>query len=118
MNKEIERCVERFKWFFPKSFVYKENELIAEPKNNIYFRVDNIQDELGFKCKVIEYLSRPSHKGISKWYQSRIRNGMNGYLGTEFDIDELNKIYTVLGNSVNRAKTIKFIESGYDIGVL
>ncbi len=33
-------------------------------------------------------------------------------------IEEMQEIYTYLGNDCNRKKTIRFIESNYDLGVL
>ena len=115
---EITHCIERLKWFFPKSYVYKDNELIVEPKNNIYFRVDDIETEFDFKRKIIEYLSRPSCKGVSPWWQARIRNGLNGYLGTSFTQAEMMQIYSKLGGGISSSRAVKFIESDYDFEVL
>ena len=44
--------------------------------------------------------------------------GINDYLNTNFDFDDMEIIYTYLGNGVNRPLTIAFIESGYDMGVI
>lgn len=118
MNPEIQTSIRRVKEIFPKAFIYKEDELIIEPKNNIYFRIDNVQNELEFKCKMIEFLSRPAHKGLSKYWQSKIRKGLNAFLGTNFSVDELDTIYTFLGNCCDRTKTVKFINSGYDVSIL
>lgn len=118
MNSEVEKCIARFKEIFPKSHIYKTDELIVEPKNNIYFRIAEVESETDFKCQVIEWLSRPAHKGVSKWWQVRIRNGMNKYLGTEFTPEDLGTIYTYLGCRANRRKTKAFILSGYDISKL
>ena len=101
-----------------KCFINHNYELIVEPKNNIYFRLDNIETELELKCKVIAWLSRPSCKGISTYWQKRIRAIVNEFLGTEFTSDEMAEIYTYLGNDCDREKTIKFIESNYDVNTL
>lgn len=37
MNNEVQDCINRLKAVFPKAFIYKNDELIIEPKNNIYF---------------------------------------------------------------------------------
>jgi hypothetical protein len=92
--------------------------LIVEPKNNIYFRLEDVETELELKCKVIAWLSRPSCKGVSEKIQSKIRAIINEFLGTEFTHDETNEIYTYLGNDCNRDKTIRFIESNYDLKTL
>lgn len=115
MYKGIDKMIDRIKEAFPKSYIYKENELIIEPKNNIYFRIDNVKNDLEFNCKIVEYLSRPAHKGVSKKLEEHIREGMNRFLNTNFRVDELSIIYNRLGGGANREKTIEFIESGYDV---
>ena len=118
MNEEILECIERLKQSFPRSYIYKENELIVEPKNNIYFRIDDIKSEFEFRCMVISWLSRPAHKGVSSWWQSRIRNGINKFLGTDFSTDELSTIYTFVGCGCNNNKLKSFVESGYNLDTL
>jgi hypothetical protein len=118
MENEIKKCLDKIKFLFPKSFINSRNELILEPKNNIYFRLEDIQTELEFKCKVVAWLSRPSCKGVSVYWQKICLKGMNNFLGTEFSKDNMEMIYAKLGNDVNRSLTIRFIESGYDLTVL
>lgn len=102
----------------PKCFVNKNNELIIEPKNNIYFRLEDIETELELKCKVIAWLSRPSHTGVSTYWQKRIRTIVNDFLNTRFTVDEMELIYGELGNDCDRNKSIEFIESNYDFSEL
>ncbi len=102
----------------PKSFVNSNFELIVEPKNNIYFRLEDVKTDLDLKCKVLAWLSRPSCKGVSDYWQKRIRAIINEFLVTEFTSDEMMEIYTYLGNDCNREKSIKFIESNYDLKLL
>jgi len=102
----------------PNAFINLNNELIVEPKNNIYFRLEDIKNDLDLKCKVIAWLSRPSCKGISEYWQKRIRAIVNEFLGTNFNEDEMSVIYTRLGNDCNRKLCMKFIESGYDLNLL
>lgn len=102
----------------PKWFVNNDNELIVEPKNNIYFLLNDIENELDLKCKIIAWLSRPAHKALSNYWQKRIGNILNGYLGTNFSKDEIELIYSYLGNDCNRQKTIRFINSNYDLSIL
>jgi len=119
MNKDfIEKFIDIVEKYSPKCFVNRNNELIIEPKNNIYFILEGVETELELKCKVIAWLSRPSCKGVSNYWQKRIRTIVNEFLGTEFIFDEMEKIYTYLGNDCNRKKTIKFIESNYDLKIL
>lgn len=120
---------------FNDSFINKRNEFIClwEHKGevvNSYFRLDNVSSELELKCKVLEYLSRPAFKGFTfadqpvreriigeEIYEYHL-DGINEFLGTDFTPEDIEKIYTRLGNGVNRNLCIKFIESGYDLGVL
>jgi len=106
------------KRYSPKCFINDQFELIIEPKNNIYFRLEDIKNELELKCKVIAWLSRPSCKGVSGYWQKRIRSIVNEFLGTEFSVEEMQEIYRYLGNDCNRKKTIQFITSNYDLELL
>lgn len=101
-----------------KWFVNSRNELIIEPKNNIYFNLTDIKNEMDLKCKIIAWLSRPSYKGISNYWQKRIANIFNESLGANFSKNEIEQIYSLLGNDCNRRKTIEFIESNYDFNIL
>lgn len=114
----VKDLLKNTKFLFPKSFINDRNELIFEPINNIYFRLEDIQNELDFKCKVLAWLSRPSCKGTTTYWQRKILRGVNGLLGTHFSKDEMRKVYTVLGNDTNRELSIKFIQSNYDIALL
>ncbi|ODA08259.1 hypothetical protein [Paenibacillus polymyxa] len=109
------RVVERYS---PNCFINSKFELIIEPKNNYYLLLGDVETELDIKRKVLAWLSRPSCKGVSKYWQKRFRAIINGYLGTNFTVDDMEEIYTYLGNDCNRNKTIRFIESGYDLSVL
>jgi hypothetical protein len=102
----------------PNCFINSRFELIVEPKNNIYLLLEDVKTELDLKCKVLAWLSRPSCKGVSVYWQDRIRAIVNEYLETNFAHEEMDIVYTYLGNECNRKKTIRFIESGYDLKVL
>ena len=118
MTDEVKNLVKTMKNLFPKSFVNHNNELIVEPRNNIYFRLEDVENELDFKCKVIAWLSRPSCKGVSVYWQKKIRKLFNDLLGTNFNEEEMSEIYTYLGNDVNRKLCIQFIESNYDLSII
>lgn len=77
------------------------------------------------KCKVLEWLSRGAHKTAP--YISKRKNdefhefmliGINEFLKTDFTIDDMDIIYTYLGNACNHEKTVAFINSGYDMKTL
>jgi hypothetical protein len=102
----------------PSAFISLNNELIIEPKNNIYFRLEDIKSELDLQCKVLAWLSRPSCKGVSPYWQERILKIVNRFLGTKFTKSEIEIVYTYLGNDINRSLCEEFICSGYDLSVI
>ncbi|QUH22203.1 hypothetical protein [Alkaliphilus sp. B6464] len=118
MKNEVKKCLERVNLIFPKSFINLRGELILEPKNNVYFRLEDVNTELDFKCKVIAWLSRHSCKGVSNYWQKRFLKGINEFLCTDFSKEDMRKIYTTLGNDANRKLCVKFIESNYDLSLL
>ena len=103
---------------FPLLFVNRQNELIIHPKRNTYFRLDGVEEERDLKAKILEWLSREACKSISTESQRYHLNGINIFLGTNFTKAEMYEIYTYLGNGVNHEKTLRFIESGFDLVVL
>lgn len=111
---------------FPgKSFVNELGEFIAHREANEYFNLYACYTELDVKCRLLEQLSRGAHKTApfrsdkkNNMFHKFMRDGINKYLGTSFSEDDMDTIYTYLGNGCNRQKTIEFIQSGYDVSVL
>lgn len=103
---------------FPKSFINNNNEIILEPRNNVYFRLEDVKTELDFKCKMFAWLSRPIAKGLNKYWSPKVLQSFNVLLGTNFTKDDMYKIYDRLGNDVNRQLTVRFIKSNYDFTLL
>lgn len=120
LNEEIayKSIVNNALQVFPKSFINKSNEIIFEPKNNLYFRLEDVNTELEFKCKMLAWLSRPIAKSLNKYWHPRVLKCFNTLLGTNFTRDEMLKIYDRLGNDVNRELAICFIHSNYDLTLL
>jgi hypothetical protein len=112
-SKELNRLM----GLFEKSFINQRNELILEPKKNVYFRLDNINNDLELKCKVLEFVSRYCIKGSNKYWYRYFTERLNEFLHNDFDKIDLEIIYTRLGNNCNRKLCIEFIESGYDFEV-
>lgn len=110
---------------FPDSFINQNGEFIAHKETNQYIILKDCRSELDVKCKVIEWFSRPAHKTApsnsdrknSKFHNVML-NGVNRFLGTNFTREEMEQIYIYLGNACDHEKTIQFIESGYDMGIL
>lgn len=110
---------------FPNSFINTALEFIAHKEANEYFRLEDCNNEFDVKCKVLEWLSRGAYKTCpfnsnikNERFHNFILNGINDFLGTDFTESDIEKIYTYLGNRCNHEKTVKFINSGYDMSVL
>lgn len=110
---------------FEGSFFNSREEFIAHRRSNTYFIFSNCETELDVKCKVLEWFSRPASKGIpysQEWRNKKFRkfmlDGINEFLGTEFTEQDMDVIYTYLGNAIKHELTIRFIESGYDMQLL
>lgn len=117
--------VQRLCSCFNKSFINGKGEFIAQLKGNQYFILCTCETELDVKSKVLEWLSAGAYK--TQPYKSKKKNdefhtfmlnGINQFLGTEFNETDIEQIYTYLGNACNHKKTVAFIESGYCMDVL
>lgn len=108
----------RFVRAFPLFYINHNLEAIIHPRRNSYFRLEDVKTEMDLKAKILEWLSREACKGGTKKTQAYHLDGINAFLGTTFSQEDMMEIYTYLGNRVNHAKTLRFIESGYDMSVL
>lgn len=124
-TNELNSAINELMQLFPGSFINSGNELILEPKTNLYFCLDDIESLLDLHCKVISWCSRAACKTApyhTNWqnekYQAKVRERINEFLGTDFAVDEWYFIYTYLGNDVNRTLCKKFVLSNYDLDVI
>ena len=110
---------------FPNSFINTSLEFIAHLKANEYFGLEDCENELDVKCKVLEWLSRGAHKTCpfhtnlkNERFHNFMLNGINDFLGTDFTEEDMAIIYQKLGNRVRHSLTEEFINSGYDMRLL
>ena len=113
-NKELDRIYNAFS----KAFINRYNEMIIYPRENTYFLLDNVNNELELECKVLEYCSRQASKGMSKASRKYHFEGICDFFNKVFSQEEMDLIYIKLGNGINRKLCIKYIESGFDLEVL
>lgn len=121
MNLKIE-TLKRLMNCFQGSYINHNFEFICCSEINSYFMLGDVESELELKCKILEWLSRPAFKGEGCKNKKK-RNGIcdfhlkgiNWFLGTHFLNTDFENIYASLGNGVDRTRTIKFIESGYNM---
>lgn len=114
-NAEI-RC--RLRSAFPKLFINSRFELIIHPRRNSYVMLEGVETERHLNAKILEWLSREALKGGSRQSQKYHFDGINKFLQTDFTREEIELIYTYLGNGCDHEKTLRFIDSGYDMSVL
>lgn len=110
---------------FPDSYINRNGEFIAHEEANEYFNLKACETELDVKCKVLEWLSRAAYKTepyysdyANRRFHNFMRDGINEFLGTKFTEDNMETIYTYLGNCCNHPLTVAFVESGYDMAIL
>ena len=110
---------------FPRSFINQYGEIIFHEKANEYFILHSCKSELEVKCKVLEWLSRSACNGTpfktekkNEEFREFMLNGINNFLGTNFSNEDMTKIYTELGNCVNRSLTEAFIIWDYKMSIL
>lgn len=110
---------------FPGGFLNGQGEFIAHEKGNAYFLLTDCDTELDVKGKVLEWLSRdaykstPFHRVVQNIkFRRFIFDGICKFLEHDFSFEDMEEIYTHIGNRANHAKTVRFIESGYDLSVL
>lgn len=103
---------------FPRAFVNHSFEIIIYPPRNSYFCLSGVETEEELCAKVLEWLSREASKSISRVSRKYHLNGINQFLGTSFTQEDMIQIYTYIGNAIHHDRTVRFVQSGYDMSVL
>lgn len=114
LNNELQRVFDAF----PKAFINRMNEMIIYPRENTYFMLDNVSNQLELDCKILEWCSRQASKGLSNTSRKYHFSGICKYFDRKFTQEEMSWIYTRLGNGINRTLCIKYIQSGFNINLL
>lgn len=101
IESELGKSVQKLLDSFPNSFINYNKEFIANLKSNQYIILHNCETVLDIKCKVIEWFSRPAHKTSpynqewrNKKFHEFMLNGLNKFLDTDFNYDDMDLIYT------------------------
>lgn len=110
---------------FPGSIINSQLEFVADTVAGEWFRLGDCQTRFDVERKVIQYLSRGAYKTSPYGSKSRNaalhdkqRSGINHFLGTRFSPDDIELIYTYLGNGCNAELCGRFIREGYNMGLL
>lgn len=74
---------------------------------------------------MLEWFSKAAHKTqpyytekSNKKYHQFMLDGINKFLGTAFSFEDMDLIYTYLGNAIHHDLTVQFVRSGYNLEVL
>lgn len=109
---------------FRGSFINSEQELIILPKENVWFRLDNVDSKVDLKRKVISWVSRstcnasPYSQGWRNLkYHKDVMQKLNEYLDVNFNNIQWNYIYIKLGNDINEELMLEFIASDLDFDI-
>lgn len=118
MLEQFQRFLSRVQNFFPKSYINEHNELILDPKENLYVRLDACKTDIDLKKGLLHFLSRPIAKSLPKSKAKKHLDALNGLLWTSFTQEDVYTIYLTIGLATNPELTEAFIASGYDLSLL
>lgn len=120
-TKEVQERIEKVKDIFPESYIYKEEELILEPKMNVYINLLNVDTKEFFDYKILSYCSfytathhfNPIIK-VHKFFHNRL----NRYFRRDFTLEDLQTIYQIIGTGCNKDLGLQFIKNDFDMELL
>ena len=122
--KMLESVQKALRWF-KGSYINHNNEIILIPKFNIYTLLDDVYSNEDFKVKLCEWFSRDcccalrySQKKRLERYWIENTDAFNYICGTDFSVEQMEYIYTYLGNGIRRDLAKKFVQSGFDLSVI
>lgn len=110
---------------FPNSFINDVNIFIIHDKKDYYIDLSICRTPLDVKCEILEWfshgacLAKPYGNTFNNIeFQKFMRDGINNFLGTDFNQYDLEKIYAWIGNECDHERSIRFVQSGYDFSQL
>lgn len=112
---------------FPDGVFVLRNSLFLPLGINSICRVmlDSCDTYEDVKCRMIEGLSRDAFKSqpyrrsdCNARYHEAVRAGLCKYLGRDFSVEDIENIYTYLGNGIRPELTRAFVKSGCDVAFL
>lgn len=124
MNKDTKDKVQTLMRLFQNSFINSSNELILVPKFNLYFRLEDVENEVDLKAKAIAWLSRYACNGNlyrQQWLNVKlekyIRDNLNTFLGIKLNSIQWRYIYIIFGNMIRKNELDGWIKSGCDFAI-
>lgn len=107
------------------SFINHKNEIILIPKFNVYTVLDDVETDADFYVKLCEWFSRDcccvlrysQNKRLYRYYRENT-DAFNFICGTNFTVEQMEYIYTYLGNGIKHELAQQFVKSGFDLTVI
>ena len=107
------------------SFINHNNEIILIPKFNVYTLLDDVETDDDFKVKLCEWFSRDCCCALRYSYKKRLdryyhenTDSFNFICGTNFTVEQMEYIYTYLGNGIKHELAKKFVKGGFDLSII
>lgn len=121
MLESIQKALE----YLDGSFINHRNEIILIPESNVYTLLDDVETDDDFKVKLCEWFSRDcccalrysQQKRLERYWQENT-DAFNFICGTSFSVEQMNYIYTYLGNGIKHDLAKKFVKSGFKLSVI
>lgn len=128
LNKEVQSAMFNLLYSFPGSKLLTDRnpvEFLAHESSNTYFILGDCETKEDVDCKVLEWLSRAAYKtepyysdASNRRFHTKMLDGINKYLGTNFTEKDIEIVYTLLGNACDHQKTLEFVRGGFDMSVM
>ena len=124
-DNDLTNYISKIMNIFYGSFINHNKELILISKTNLYFYLGDVNTVDEVKFKLLEWCSRSCFKSMpyrytkkNREYQDDVLRKVNECLDMEFTREQMELIYTKLGNCINHELTMKFVSGGYDMKLL
>ena len=122
VTKKLNEC------FSNAIYNYEKNKFVI--RKNGYQNIVEIslkqEDDINFiKIRMLEWFSYPAlyyNEYIQEWRNKKVRNmllnGINKFLGTNFNKEQMEKIYINYGGAKNRTMCMQFILQNYNFDLM
>lgn len=119
MANDFIKLLQRVFDCFPDGFLNRNFEFIVDRRANSYFSMNGVNDEADIGVRLLSSLSRDAYKSEpfatdreNRHFHARITSGLERWFQMSFSYDDLEMIYTYLGNGIRNDLARRFITEG------
>ena len=119
MANDFIKLLQRVFECFPDGFLNRHFEFIVDRRANSYFSMKGVNDETDMGVRLLSSLSRDAYKSEpfatdreNRDFHARITDGLECWFRMTFSQDDLETIYTYLGNGIRNDLARRFITEG------